>query len=212
MEIIVILTIARLLAPLLILRWPIFGILTSMYLDLQDFNYFTIRTEQDMANYQIWDKIMDTYYLAIAFYTSLHWKETFAKKLSIFFFSYRTLGVIILLFIHARELLLVFPNVFENFFLFYLLFKRFTNNAKLFTGNLVTVIILGSIIIPKLAAEYYLHILLSPPIFGLERTVITPFFPTTQEDLVLYTSYIGSTIAVLVARILYVKLKSKTTK
>src|SRR3990167_1132434 len=84
---ILILTVFRLLIPLTILRWPIIVVLSSMYLDLQDFNYFTIRTEQDMANYQAWDKIMDIYYLAIAFYTSLSWKETLARKLSIFFFS-----------------------------------------------------------------------------------------------------------------------------
>lgn len=202
MEILVLLTALRLLVPLLILRWPIFGMLASMYLDLQDFNYFTIRTEQDMTNYQTWDKVMDIYYLSIAFYTSLSWKEKLAKKISIFFFSLRALGVVVLLFVHARELLLFFPNIFENFFLFYLLFKTFTNNARLFTSVLATSAILACIIIPKVIAEYYLHILLSPTIFNLPRTIITPFFPTSIEDLTIYTLYIGPTIAVLIWRII----------
>jgi len=205
------LTVFRLLIPLTILRWPIIGVLASMYLDLQDFNYFTIRTEQDMANYQAWDKIMDIYYLAIAFYTSLSWKETLARKLSIFFFSLRAFGVLVLLFVHSRELLLFFPNIFENFFLFYLLFKTFTNNARLFDNVPATIVILVSIIIPKTIAEYYLHVLLSPPIFNLPRTVITPVFPTSIEDLTIYTLYIGPTIAVLIWRIIAVKkLRLKT--
>lgn len=183
---------------------------TSMYLDLQDFNYFTIRTEQDMTNYQTWDKVMDIYYLSIAFYVSLSWKEKLAKKLSIFFFSLRALGVVVLLFIHARELLLLFPNIFENFFLFYLLFKKFTNNAKLFTGVPITIIIIASIVIPKLIAEYYLHILHSPQILNLPRTVITPIFPTSQEGFTLYVLYIGPTIAVLIWRIVSVR-RSRAT-
>ena len=206
---IIILTALRLLIPLLILRWPIIGMFASMYLDLQDFNYWNIQTDQDMANYQAWDKIMDIYFLSIAFYVSLSWKEILAKKLSIFFFSLRAFGVLALLFVHSRELLLFFPNIFENFFLFYLLFKTFTNNARLFTSIPVTIAILASIIIPKVIAEYYLHILLSPIIFNLPRTVITPFFPTSIEDLTIYTSYIGPTIAVLIWRILAVK-KAKT--
>lgn len=196
-----VLTGLRLLVPLLILRWPIFGMLASMYLDLQDFNYFNIRNEQDMANYQSWDKIMDIYYFAIAFYTSLSWKEILAKKLSIFFFTYRAIGVAIVLALQSRSLLLAFPNLFENFFLFYLIFKKFTNNAKLFTGVPIATIIIASIVIPKLAAEYYLHILLSPPILNLPRTVITPIFPTSQEGFALYALYIGPTIAVLIWRI-----------
>ena len=205
MENLVLLTALRLLVPLLILRWPIAGMLASMYLDLQDFNYFTISNDQDMTNYQTWDKIMDIYYLSIAFYVSLSWRETLAKKLSIFFFSYRALGVVVLLFVMKRELLLLFPNVFENFFLFYLIFKRFTKNAQLFTSVPVTTIILLGIVIPKLIAEYYLHILLSPSIFNLPRTVITRFFPTTIEDLVIYSLYIGPTIAVLIWRVVVVR-------
>ncbi len=205
MEAYFLLTALRLLVPLTILRWPILGLFASMYLDLQDFNYFTIRSDQDMTTYQTWDKIMDIYYLSIAFYTSLSWKEALVKKLSIFFYSLRALGVIVLFFVHARELLLLFPNVFENFFLFYLLFKRFTNSAKLFTTIPITTIIIASIVIPKIIAEYYLHILLSPSIFNLPRTVITKAFPTTIEDLVIYSLYIGPTIGVLIWRVVVVR-------
>ena len=210
MDIVIVLTLARLLVPLTILRWPIAGMFLSMYLDLQDFNYFTIHSNQDMTNYQTWDKFMDIYYLTIAFITTLSWKEVLAKKLSIFFYSYRALGVLVLFFVHARSLLVAFPNLFENYFLFYLLFKKFTNNSKVFSSTQVTVIILLSIVIPKLVAEYYLHVLLSPSVFNLPRTVITKAFPTTIEDLVLYSLYIGPTIAVLVWRILATRAESQS--
>jgi hypothetical protein len=202
MELLPFLTLLRLLVPLTILRWPVFGVLISMYLDMQDFNYLNTDTPDRMSTYQTWDKIMDTYYLAIAFYTSLSWKEVLAKKLSIFFFSWRTLGVIVLLFVHSRGLLLLFPNIFENFFLFYVLFKKFAKNSKLFTSVTVIILVLSSIVIPKVVAEYYLHILLSPSIFNLPRTVITPFFPTTVEDFVIYSLYIGPTITILIWRII----------
>ncbi len=202
---ILILTVLRLLAPLLILRWPIFGIISSMYLDFQDFNYFNIQNDNDMKNYQAWDKILDTYYLALAFYTSLSWKETLAKKLSIFFFSYRAIGIAVFLAVQSRLMLLAFPNLFEHFFLFYLLFKKFTNNAKLFTSLPISIIVIISIAIPKLFAEYYVHVLHSPPLLNLDRTVITPLFPATQEGIALYILYIGPAVAILIARILYAR-------
>ncbi len=204
-----ILTFLRLLIPLTIFRWPILGIFASMYFDLQDFNYLTIRTEQDMVNYQTWDKFMDIYYLTIAFITTLRWKEILAKKLSIFLYSYRALGVLILFFFHERFLLVIFPNLFENFFLFYLIFKRFTNNVKLFTSIPITIVIIASIVGPKLIAEYYLHVLLSPSVFNLPRTVITRFFPTTVEDIVLYSLYLGPTLAVLAWRILATRASTR---
>lgn len=199
---ILILTLLRLLVPLTILRWPIMGMLASMYLDLQDFNYFTIRTGQDMANYQSWDKIFDTYYLAIAFYVSFSWKDKIAKKLSIFSFLYRAIGVLIFLLVQSRTLLLFFPNLSENLFLFYLIFRHFTKKEQLYTNMKVTIIVVASVVIPKIIAEFYLHVLKSPPIPGLDRTVITPAFPTSQEGLILYSLYIGPAILALIWLIL----------
>lgn len=205
---ILILTALRLLVPLLILRWPFFGIISSMYLDLQDYNYFDIQNDDDMKNYQTWDKILDTYYLTLAFYTSLSWKETLVKKLNIFFFSYRAIGVAFFLVFQSRLLLFAFPNFFEHFFIFYLLFKKFTDNAKLFTNLTVGITITSSIVIPKLFAEFYVHILHSPQVLNLERTIITPLLPTSQEGIVLSTLYIGPAIAVLIVRILYTRRSS----
>lgn len=199
---IIILSILRFFVPLLIFRFPILGVLASMYLDFQDFNFFDIKTQQDMDSYQVWDKLFDTYYLSIAFLTSLSWKDKFAKKLSIFTFLYRMAGVIIFTFFPFRELFLVFPNLFENLFLFYNFFRRFTKKEKLFTTPKIGLVIILSIVIPKLFAEYYLHVLHAPSIFSLDRIVRFPIFPVTLEDFVLYSLYIGPTISVLIWRIM----------
>ena len=72
----------------------------------------------------------------------------------------------------------------------------------------VAIIVVASVVIPKIIAEFYLHVLESPPIPGLDRTVITPAFPTSQEGLILYSLYIGPAIFALIWLILVVKKAS----
>ena len=72
----------------------------------------------------------------------------------------------------------------------------------------VAIIVVASVVIPKIIAEFYLHVLKSPPIPGLDRTVISAAFPTSQEGLILYSLYIGPAIFALIWLILVVKKAS----
>lgn len=158
-----ILTIIRITAPLLILRWPLFGVILASYIDYKDFDFLHILTNSQMDFYQEWDKILDTYYLALAWLTSLLWKDKIARLTSAFLFFYRFAGVFLVLFGIDRSLLLFFPNIFEWYFVFYLLFYRITKRAILFISPQVFFLVLFSVTIPKLAQEYFMHVLRNPP-------------------------------------------------
>mgnify|MGYP007061394021 CR=1 FL=1 len=153
----------RLLVPLLILKHPFFGVVASLFIDFVDLGFLNLFGIKyfDFPAYQQWDKILDTYYLFLAFSVSLRWTNPLAKRINVALFLFRLLGVVLFLLLQKDVLLFLFPNVFEHFFLYYLgyvyLYKRepFTSVEKL----VVTVAILAGI---KLFQEYVLHIVKAP--------------------------------------------------
>ena len=117
-----IVTIIRLIVPLIIFRWPLLGILLSAFIDGEDWHYLNLHTSGDYEFYRVWDKVLDTYYLGIAAFTSWYWKDKIARILSLSAYGFRTIGVLLFSFINNGIFLLIFPNFFEYFFIFYLFF------------------------------------------------------------------------------------------
>ena len=115
---------ARFLIPLTIPRYPLPGVLVSLVLDAIDQTIFQQFTNLDLTNYQGYDKALDIYYLTIAYISTLrNWTNQYAFKISQFLYYYRMIGVTIFELTYSgtgpRYLLLLFPNTFEYFFIFY---------------------------------------------------------------------------------------------
>jgi hypothetical protein len=165
------LTLLRILVSLLIFKWPLIGIVASLWLDSTDWHLYPFKTQSDYATYQIWDKVLDTFYLSIAFYTSLFWKDLKARTLSIFLFCLRTFGVILFILTSNNLFLFLFPNIFENFFILYLLYKLITKNDQLFLPKELGILFLIAIAVPKLFQEYLLHFadITAHELFGLSN-------------------------------------------
>lgn len=156
MELIALLVIAvRLLVPFIILRYPLLGVAVAMLADFTDFDYIG-------ANdwYQSVDKLLDTYYLAFAAYIALRWKDTIARRLALGMFAWRVLGVVLTLATGKEQLLVLFPNIFESWFIFYLLCVRLTQKKVLFDSYLTAAATGVILLLPKLAHEYVLHVYL----------------------------------------------------
>jgi hypothetical protein len=152
-------TLLRLLTPLTIFKWPLWGVLASSFLDLRDWEFINFKSPSDYVFYQNWDKAMDLYYLTFAFITTLRWKDKIAQKLAFFLFFYRVIGDILFWSTQNRAFLFIFSNFFESFFIFYLLFVFLFKKVKLFTSWKIIWPLLIAIFIPKLVIEYFLHIL-----------------------------------------------------
>jgi hypothetical protein len=169
----VLVVVLRLLIPLLILRWPLFGLTAALLADTLDVVVLDLLHVSDYSLYNPIDKLLDTYLYLIVGYTALFWKNSLAKKTAIFLLIYRLAGVIVYEITAWRGLLFVFPDLFVFYVAFYLI------STKLLKRDFITsagsnAIVLVILLIPKLLQEYALHVI-QFPIYGWIRQHILRF-------------------------------------
>ncbi|MGW8318414.1 MAG: hypothetical protein ACWGPS_04150 [Candidatus Promineifilaceae bacterium] len=154
---------ARFLIPLTIPRYPLPGVITSLVLDAIDQTIFQQFTNLDLAGYQGYDKALDIYYLTIAYISTMrNWTNLFAFKVSRFLLYYRLFGVTLFELTYSgtgpRWLLLIFPNTFEYFFIFYEIVRLRWDPVKM-SRRLVIGAAAFIWIFIKLPQETWIHIL-----------------------------------------------------
>jgi len=150
--------IARFLVPLTIPRFPFPGIIASLILDAVDQTIFQQFPGLELEGYQGYDKALDIYYLAIAYISTLrNWSNIFAFRVSRFLFYWRLVGVALFELTHLRWLLLVFPNTFEYFFIFYEAYRLRWDPTRM-SKKLVIGAAAFIWIVIKLPQEYWIHI------------------------------------------------------
>lgn len=159
----ILITLIRLIIPLIILRYKLSGILLSILADMYDWKLVDLSEGDDYEFYQNWDKALDIYYQFFIAAVVLGLKDIKVKYTALAFLAYRTFGVILFSIFHERYLLLIFPNIFENFVIFYLLFLNITKKDLLFTSGKIMIAVLAVIAIPKLFHEYFQHYLIKQP-------------------------------------------------
>lgn len=175
MEPIIIAVVAvRLLLPLLILRFPLVGVLLCALVDVYDYHFIG-----GNGWYQHVDKLLDVYYLSFAAFTVLRWHDVIAKRIALWSYVYRIIGVALVILTDQRWLLVLFPNFFEPFFIFYLVFVYVSGTKQMIVSKGVLLLIAASLLIPKLIQEYVLHIYQPNPAMVPEW--VTHIVATFQE-------------------------------
>jgi len=150
--------VARFLLPLTIPRFPLPGIIASLILDAVDQTIFQQFPGIDLQGYQGYDKALDIYYLSVAYITTLrNWANGFALQVSRFLFYWRLAGVALFEITQVRWLLMVFPNTFEYFFIFYEAY-RLRWSAERMSKKLLIGAAAAIWIVIKLPQEYWIHI------------------------------------------------------
>jgi hypothetical protein len=164
---VIIVLILRLSIPLLIFKNRIAGAIASMVIDmldvvlvdaLQAMPLFNEDQEGFGDNYQRFDKWLDMYYLTIEAYITFSWRNKLARNAAIALFIFRFLGIGIFEVTgeEFRKLIFFFPNLFENFFLYYIICDRFWPRLiPKKPSSLFLVLVL--LYIPKFFQEYILH-------------------------------------------------------
>ncbi|MBN1660528.1 MAG: hypothetical protein JXA93_19180 [Anaerolineae bacterium] len=148
----------RLLVPLAIPRYPLPAILAALLLDGVDQTLFQHFTALPLDHYQGYDKSLDIYYLTIAYISTLaNWEDRFALRLGRLLFYWRLIGVALFEVTDLRGLLLLFPNTFEYFFIFYEGCRLRWHPRRIARRTLIAAAALIWICI-KLPQEYWLHI------------------------------------------------------
>ena len=156
---IVLVLVIRLLVPISIFRWPFWGVVISILADAADvvlFDRLGWGVLEGLEVYHEIDKLLDIYYLSFAMWAAWQWPDKLAKQTALALFVWRLLGVALFTFTHIRQIILLAPNIFENFYLLaagLYLFRplyRLDNKKKI-----ITLLLIGAI--PKLVQEYVMH-------------------------------------------------------
>ena len=155
---------ARIVVPLLILRWPLAGTGLAIILDFYDFGIFGIIGGPGpfaWKFYQPLDKVLDTYYLTLLMWVVWHWEDTRLRSIAYGLFLWRLAGVIAFvgLAIAGREvgaILFFAPNIFEMFVIAVLFFQAFFPYRRM--SNVLLILLLVLVGIGKLVHEYDLHV------------------------------------------------------
>lgn len=153
----------RILVPLAIPRFPFWGGVASLLLDGTDVIIVELFGSGGMGDhYHRLDKVLDLYYLGLEAWVSLRWSERLPRMASIALFAYRLVGVVLFELFGARWLLFLFPNLFENWFLFVAGRDRFFPAYRLHTVRRVVAWLLV-LYVPKIGQEYLLHVAEAQP-------------------------------------------------
>lgn len=159
----IVVIVLRVIVPLLILQKPLIGGFIAMLLDALDVVIVELFGKGGMGpHYHSLDKILDLYYLALEAWVALSWTERIPRLTAIGLFLYRIVGVIVFELTSWRPVLFIFPNLFEHWFLFYLIRNWLFPNLKLSTWK-HTILWLVILYIPKLGQEYMLHVAEAQP-------------------------------------------------
>jgi hypothetical protein len=167
----------RLGLPLLIPKFPLPAILACLVVDGVDQTIFQKFTSADLTGYQSYDKALDIYYLTIAYLATMrNWTNLSAFRVSRFLFFYRLVGVVIFEFSQVRAILMIFPNTFEYFFIFYEAVRARWNPRRMTTRFVIAATAFIWIFV-KLPQEYWIHIaqldttdLLKEEVFGVSTS------------------------------------------
>ena len=115
LEVIVIAAI-RIAGSLPVLRWPLLGGLLAILVDLSDLLLRDLLDLGGVPDYQSLDKWLDQVYLGAFLWVALRWSGP-ARTVAIALYVFRLVGFVAFELTHERALLLLFPNVFEFWFI-----------------------------------------------------------------------------------------------
>ena len=161
----------RIVVPLLILKRPLLGGVLAMLLDALDVVIVEWFGPGGMGeHYHSLDKLLDIYYLGLEAWVALTWKDRLPRFTAIALFAWRVVGVILFEITGWRPLLFIFANLFEHWFLFYLIRNRWFPSIRLDTWRQVATWLV-ILYIPKLFQEYLLHIAEAQPWDWIKRTL-----------------------------------------
>lgn len=151
----VIIALMRIAGSLPVLRWPFWGALAVILVDLSDLFWMNVLDLGGVPDYQSFDKWLDLAYMATFLIVALRWTGL-TRRVAIGLFMFRIAGDIIFEMTQARAVLLAFPNVFEFWFLFVVARDQFKPQYKITVRR--AVIWLLVLTAAKEFQEYALHL------------------------------------------------------
>jgi hypothetical protein len=143
----------RVLGALPTLRWPFAGGLVALVTDFSDL--FLMNAIGGIEDYQRLDKLCDLAYMLVFLKVALGWTGL-ERGVAVALFGYRMIGEIVFELSGARWTLLVFPNVFEFWFIAVAALRHYRADAALSRRDAAVAFL--ALLLGKEAQEYFLHV------------------------------------------------------
>ena len=112
-----VIAVVRVLGSLAVLRWAFGGGVLAVLVDFSDLFLRNLLQLGGVRNYQSLDKWLDQVYMALFLVVVLRWPKP-ARNVAIALYGWRLVGFLAFEVTGARQLLVLFPNVFEFWYLF----------------------------------------------------------------------------------------------
>ena len=145
----------RIATSLPVLRWPLAGGLLAIGGDLADLLVRDLVDLGGIGDYQLLDKALDQVYLALFLVVALRW-DGVERRVAIGLYLYRLVGSALFVVTGDRAVLLLFPNVFEFWFIFVAAIHHLPQPLRWSPGRLA--IALAALTALKLLQEWALHV------------------------------------------------------
>ncbi len=144
----------RILGSLPVLRWPLAGGLLAVAVDLSDLLLRDVLDLGGIPDYQAFDKWIDQVYLGTFLVVALRWAGP-ERAIAVGLYLFRLVGFVAFEVSGERALLLLFPNVFELWFLAVAAIHRFRPGFAWRPAAIAAV--LAILVIVKEVQEWALH-------------------------------------------------------
>ncbi len=112
-----IIALTRLAGSVAVLRWPFYGSLLAILVDLSDLFVMNLLDLGGVRNYQTFDKALDQVYMAAFLFVAWRWGGV-ERAVAVALYGFRLLGFAVFELTESRDVLLFFPNLFEFWFVF----------------------------------------------------------------------------------------------
>jgi hypothetical protein len=152
---IIVVGIVRILGSLPVLRWPFAGGVFAVLIDLSDLVLLGLLTPGfGVTEYQTFDKYVDQVYMVAFLVVALRWVGI-ERNVAVGLFAYRLVGFVAFEVTGERSLLLVFPNLFEVWFL--VVAALHARRIELSWSGRQLAVVLGLALIAKEFQEWAIH-------------------------------------------------------
>ncbi len=152
---VLVIALVRIAGSLPVLRWPLAGGILAILVDLSDLLLMDVLDLGGVPDYQRLDKLLDLVYMATFLAVALRWSGP-DRWVAVVLFGWRMVGFVAFEATGERGLLLVFPNVFEPWFLLVALLHHHRNPVPWTSWQLGGV--LAALLLVKEAQEWALHL------------------------------------------------------
>ena len=112
-----IIALVRVAGSLPVLRWPFYGSILAILIDLSDLFLMNLLDLGGVRDYQTFDKALDQVYMAAFLFVAWLWGGV-ERAVALALYGFRMLGFVAFEVTGSRDILLLFPNLFEFWFVF----------------------------------------------------------------------------------------------